>query len=263
MMGRMEPAPRAADVRERAAQLAAAGVTAVALTYVDNAGITRVKAVPVARLEAAVTWGVGMSPVFDVYCSDDSVTASPSIGGPVGDLRLFPDLDRLTLLHAMPGWAWAPVDRITQDGEGHPACQRRFATAMAEAAAAAGLELRMAFEVEWCVGRDAGGDQGDGGVGFEPGCRGPAYGMTRVVELSRYLGAVLEALAAQGVAVDQLHPEYSPGQMELSVAPAPPSVKWVAGKARTPSSSTRSVTRATSASVSAGNRFSATTHGMP
>jgi glutamine synthetase len=46
--------------------------------------------------------------------------------------------------------------------------------------------------------------------------------MTRVVELSGYLTDLLAALAAQGVPVDQLHPEYAPGQLEISVAPADP-----------------------------------------
>ena len=73
----------------------------------------------------------------------------------------------------------------------------------------------MAFEVEWFVGYD----EGDGST---PACRGPAYGMTRVIELADYLADVLEALSAEGVAVEQLHPEYAPGQMELSVAATDP-----------------------------------------
>ncbi len=201
--------------RELAETLAGVGVRVVALTWVDNAGITRVKAVPVERLEVAATWGVGMSPVFDVYCGDDSMTTSAHIGGPVGDLRLFPDLDRLTALALMRRWAWAPADRWTQDGEPHPACQRTFARATTARAADAGLELRMAFEVEWFVGRD----EGDGLV---PACRGPAYGMTRVVELADYLADVVEALTAEGVPVEQVHPEYAAGQMEVSVAAADP-----------------------------------------
>lgn len=203
------------EAAELADALARSGVRAVALTWVDNAGVTRVKTVPIERLEAAAARGVGMSPVFDVYLCDDSMTSSAHTGGPVGDLRLFPDLDRLTQLQPEPRWAWAPVDRRTQQGDPYDGCQRTFARAMTARAASAGLSLRMAFEVEWFVGYD----EGDG---LTPACRGPAYGMTRVVELADYLADVLEALSAEGVAVEQLHPEYAPGQMELSVAAADP-----------------------------------------
>jgi len=195
-----------------AAELSSQGVRAVALTWVDNAGVTRVKAVPTGLLAHAARWGVGMSPVFDVFLVDDSITASELTGGPVGDLRLIPDLDRIRVLAAQPGWAWAPVDRWTQDGEPYLGCQRGFARRMSDAAAAAGLELRMAFEVEWFVGTDA----------DRPACTGPAYGMTRVIELSDYARDLLEALAAQSVPVEQFHPEYAAGQLELSVAAADP-----------------------------------------
>lgn len=92
----------------------------MALTWVDNAGIARVKTVPAGRLAAAAERGVGMSPVFDVFTSDDAITASDHLGGPDGDLRLFPDLDRVTTLAAQPGWAWAPADRYDQLGLPHP-----------------------------------------------------------------------------------------------------------------------------------------------
>jgi glutamine synthetase len=194
-----------------AAGLVGHGVQAVALTFVDNAGVTRVKAVPVSRLVHAATWGIGMSPVFDVFNVDDSITTSRYIGGPVGDLRLHPDLDRLTELAAQPGWAWAPADRWTQEGTPYAACQRGFARRMTERMRAAGLDPRMAFEIEWYVGTDD-----------VPACAGPAYGMTRVVELSDYVRDLLIALAEQGVAVEQFHPEYAAGQLEISVAPDDP-----------------------------------------
>jgi len=147
-----------------------------------------------------------------VFLVDDSITTSRFVGGPAGDLRLYPDLDRVSVLAAQPGWAWAPVDRWTQDGEPYPCCQRTLARRTVGTAADRGLALRMAFEVEWFLGA----------ADATPACTGPAYGMTRVVELSRYVDDLLAALDAQGVPVEQFHPEYAAGQLELSVAAADP-----------------------------------------
>lgn len=205
---------RRAD-RARAAGAALAGhhIDAVALTFVDNSGIARTKTIPLAGLEHAAAWGVGMSPVFDSFLVDDSIAPG---GRPDGDLRLLPDIGRLTALAGQPGWAWAPVDRYTQDGDPYPACQRQFAARMADRAAAAGLAVRMGFEIEWVVGQARADDE------FVPACRGPAYGMARVVELSDYAREVHTALAGQGLPVLQVHPEYAAGQYEVSLAPADP-----------------------------------------
>lgn len=202
----------AAHGRARGEELAAAGVDAVALTWVDNAGVTRAKVVPTGRLAAAAAWGVGMSTVHDVFTVDDTITTSRSIGGPVGDLRLHPDLGALTTLAAQPGWAWAPADRYTQDGERYPPDQRGFARRAVRRARAAGLDLRMAFETEWYLAHADG----------TPATDGPSYGMTRVVELSAYGRDLLAALDDQGVRVEQFHGEYGAGQLELSVAAADP-----------------------------------------
>ena len=102
---------RSERVRQLVEDLAGRGIRAVAMTFVDNAGIARVKAVPVQRLGHAVAWGIGASPVFDVFCVDDSITSGRLTGGPAGDLRLYPDLDRLTPLAAQPGWAASAVTR--------------------------------------------------------------------------------------------------------------------------------------------------------
>jgi glutamine synthetase len=212
------PGERAARVSRAAPlvrRLAGAGVTIVALSWVDNAGIARAKTVPVGRLERAAGWGVGMSPVFDVFLVNDDITTSKYIGGPGGDLRLLPDLERVTVLAGQPGWAWAPVDRYTQEGRVYAGCQRSFARRMAGRARERGLELSMSFEVEWALGTDEDGR-------FRPACVGPAYGMTRVVELSDYGREVVEAVERQGIAVEQFHPEYAAGQLEISVAAADP-----------------------------------------
>jgi glutamine synthetase len=86
---------------------------------------------------------------------------------------------------------------------------------MAGQADGRGLQLRATFELEWAVGTEEDGR-------FVPACSGPAYGMTRVIELSDYGREVVGALERQGIAVEQFHPEYAAGQFEISVVPADP-----------------------------------------
>ncbi|MER6628606.1 glutamine synthetase family protein [Streptomyces sp. NPDC000987] len=215
------PGGRPGDV-ERAtalsAELTGRGVHGVVLSYVDTAGIGRVKTVPTAKLAAAAAWGVGMSPVFDTFLADDSIVTTDVLGSPDGDLRLYPDLDRLAVLAGQPGWAWAPVDRITQEGEPHPGCGRTvLRRIVADAAERHGVTFRAAIEIEWAVGR---GDRPGGA--FVPAVTGPAYGAVRQVESSDYAADLLAALAVQGVDVEQLHPEYAPGQFEVSVGALDP-----------------------------------------
>ncbi|MFF7734357.1 glutamine synthetase [Streptomyces sp. NPDC007984] len=215
------PGGRPGDVEratELSGELTGRGVHGVVLAYVDTAGIGRVKTVPTARLAAAAAWGVGMSPVFDTFLANDSIVTTDVLGSPDGDLRLYPDLDRLVVLAGQPGWAWAPVDRVTQDGERHPGCTRTFLRRIVtEAAERHGLTFKAAIEIEWSVARgDAPGDA------FVPATTGPAYGATRQIELGDYTADLLAACAAQGVDVEQVHPEYAAGQFEISVGAVDP-----------------------------------------
>ncbi|MFW6723527.1 glutamine synthetase [Streptomyces sp. MAR4 CNY-716] len=202
-------ADEVAWVDQAMAGLSEAGVRLIALSWVDNAGIARVKAVPLGRLPKLAAHGVGMSPVFDTFLVDDSIARADGYGGPVGDLLLLPDLNRLTRLAAQPGWAWAPADRYDQGGEPYPGCHRAFVNRMMQAAAGLGLSLRMGFETEWSLGPGGPGD-------------GPAYGLSRLADSGAYLLDVVDALTTQGVEVLQIHPEYEPGQFEVSTAAEDP-----------------------------------------
>jgi glutamine synthetase len=72
----------------------------------------------------------------------------------------------------------------------------------------------MAIEVEWMVGLDS--------DDFEPAFRGTGYGLSRFLDGAEYVRDVLESLEAAGVRVEQIHPEYGPGQFEVSVAAQDP-----------------------------------------
>src|SRR3954470_18368035 len=111
---RVDPDQQVARAEEIAGKLRQEDARGVVLSYVDTAGITRIKTVPVGRLPHTARWGAGMSTVFDIFLSNDLMTSTSELGSPDGDLRLLPDLDRLVRLAAQPGWAWAPVNRYQQ-----------------------------------------------------------------------------------------------------------------------------------------------------
>jgi glutamine synthetase len=208
------------DVAARVTRrLAAAGVEAVALPIVDTAGVTLVKSIPLRRFEEAVRFGIGLSPVFTVFLFDDNITSSPHIGGPTGDTRLMPDPAAIVPLAASPGWALAPVDQLDQEGEEYPACPRTFARKMIDRLAARGLEARGGYEVEFFLGRRT--FTSDGEVDPAPAHHGPAYGSIALVEVEPFATSLVRALESQGTGVMQFHPEYSTGQLELSVPHGP------------------------------------------
>ncbi|SEF75372.1 L-glutamine synthetase [Saccharopolyspora kobensis] len=214
-MGDRIPASEPVGLGDVVAGLRADGVELVELSFVDNAGNVRVKGVPLDRLPAAARYGVGASPCFETFTFDDVMVRGRYLGGPDGDLRLVPDLDRLVRLAAMPGWAWAPADKFTQDGDRFVGCQRDFAARQVRAAADDGLTAFAAFEHEWALGR---ADSEE----FVPAFGGPGYGQMRLEATAEYARELVAALRAQGLEVQQFHPEYALGQVELSVAAVGP-----------------------------------------
>jgi glutamine synthetase len=205
---------RSAQARAIVPDLERRGVSLVATTFVDNAGIARMKSVPIRRLPHLAAWGAGFSPSFDYFRFDDWLAAPATGEGPVGDLRILPDLHRVVPLVAQPGWAWTPGDRLDQGGEPHPGCSRAALRRAVDALAAGQLEVRAAIELEWVIGRDS--------DDLVPGVTGPAYGLARLAGASDYAREVVDALLAQKVEVEQFHPEYAAGQFELSVAAESP-----------------------------------------
>jgi glutamine synthetase len=210
-----EIARRGSRAHEVGEALAARGVRAVAITIVDSAGIARVKAVPLPLLERSARQGIGLSPIFDVFLVNDHITASADVGGPVGDLRLMLDPSALRILSAQPGWAWAPADQYTQEGEVYPVCQRSFLRRMVDRAGDAGLDLQVGCEVEFFLGREEGGT-------LEAAHHGPGYSANVLTELSDLCRDLIVAFEEQGVGVDQFHPEYATGQLEVSLPARPP-----------------------------------------
>ena len=111
----------------------------------------------------------------------------------------------------LPGYAWAPVDQFSQELEPMPACPRHVLRQAQDRLAAAGLAVQATYEVEMTLLRD--------GV---PATAGPGYSVRAFVAIRDFLRDFATALESVGVPVEQLHPEYSPGQFEVSLAPSTP-----------------------------------------
>jgi glutamine synthetase len=191
------------------------GLRMLTTSVVDNAGLTRAKTVPAARLRAAARDGIGLSPVFALMCTDDAITTAPLVNGPVGDNRLMPDLEAAAPLGPDRTTWWAPADQLTQDHEPVAICQRSALRRQEERAVAAGLDVRLGFELEFTVFR---------GTPDDPvvATLGPAYGILATLTLETFLADVIEALDAAGVPAEQVHPEYAQGQIEVALPAASP-----------------------------------------
>jgi glutamine synthetase len=188
-------------------------IRAVMLVFVDNAGVARMKCVPVERLAAAANTGVGMSVVLGAFTASDDFASVPGHAASVGDMRLVAELSTLRQLPGSPGWGWTAVDQRDQQGRPWPGCQRGFLQRMVERAGRAGLDIKSAFELEWWVGRRA--PEGS----WAPGHQGPSYGAAVGADIADLLLQVVDDLRACDIVVEQVHPEFGPGQLELSLPP--------------------------------------------
>ena len=108
------------------------------------------------------------------------------------------------------------MDQRDQEGRPWPGCQRTFLGRMLEDAAEMGLRFEAGYELEWTVGRE------DGGGKVEFLHDGPGYGAATFGRTGEYLLALVDNLQDAGVGVEQVHPEYSPGQIEISLPPGDP-----------------------------------------
>ncbi len=206
--------PDAADVRALASQMAGEGVRLLVMSMVDNGGITRVKLVPVGRLERVARAGVGMSDVWAVSAVDDhfAFQHAPHFDTPSGDMRLLPDLNAVQPLHAAPGYAWAPIDQHDQELDRLDVCQRTALRRIVDEAATRDISIRATYELEFTLLTPE----------LQPAHDGPGYSPRALLPLEAFALDLVDALEAQGIEVDQLHPEYSPGQFEVSVGATDP-----------------------------------------
>lgn len=185
--------------------------TSLLVTIVDNAGVTRAKMLPPRRVSSASRKGIGLSPAFAGMCVDDHVIPMrPDMA--VGDMRLVPDMAARRRIS--PELDWAPVDQLDQDLHPMATCSRSAARRLQDGATSHGYEYKMAFEFEFTLF--------SGNDGAVLAHRGPGYGLAAFLQLEPFMLDLAVCLADAGVEVEQIHPEYGEGQVEVSIAPTDP-----------------------------------------
>ena len=191
-----------------------AGVHLVRFLYCDNGGTIRGKATTLGRLAERMRTGIGLTAAMSAMNSLDQLQPVPGLG-PVGEVRLVPDPETLTLLPYARRSAAMLCDHVGLDGEPDPVGPRHFLRRMAERLEEEALGLRAAVENEFALGR-----QGEDGsvVAVDESLCFSTVGMAATAEVT---DALVDALSAQGIEVEQYYPELGWGQHEISVGPRP------------------------------------------
>jgi glutamine synthetase len=191
-----------------------AGVRLVRFLYCDNGGTVRGKTTTMNRLAERMRTGIGLTVAMSAMNSLDQLQPVPGLG-PVGEVRLVPDPDTLTILPYAPRSAAMLCDHVGLDGEPDPVGPRPFLRRMVERLGEEGFSLRAAVENEYALARPV----GDGS--FAPIDESLCFSTVGMAAAAEVTDALVGALSAQRIELEQYYPELGWGQQELSVAPRP------------------------------------------
>lgn len=189
------------------------GLRLVRFLWCGNDGTIRAKASGIAGLRGRLESGIGVTVAMQAMNSLDQLLPVPGLG-PVGEVRLVPDLATFRVLPYAPRTGAVICDHVHLDGTPAPVCQRCCLRRLEGRLAERGLVLRAAFENEFSLAVPA----GDQLVPVDSSLCFSTIGLTASQD---YVDELLAALEAQQIRVEQFYCELGHGQQELSTAHAP------------------------------------------
>jgi glutamine synthetase len=199
--------------RRRAQQIVSAcrrgKIELVRFLYCGNDGVIRGKACHTRFLASYLESGIGLTVAMQSFNVLDQLVPEGSFG-PVGEIRLMPDLDSFAILPYAPRSARLLCRMTTLDGAPWDVCPRSFLARMIERARKQGFVLQATFENEFSLARQE-GDR------FVPIDRSPCFSTIGMDSAAPVMLDIIEALQAQGVHPEQYYAELGPGQQELPV----------------------------------------------
>jgi glutamine synthetase len=198
---------------EIARQADEAGLRLVRFLWCGNDGTVRAKASGRHGLERRLESGIGLTVAMQAMSGLDQLQAVPDMG-PVGEIRLVPDLDTFRVLPYAPNVGAVLTDHVGLDGKPAPVCQRSFLKRMEARLAERGLVLRCAFENEFSLATrvdDA----------YVPIDTALCFSTIAATASQDYADELAAALDAQGIPLEQYYSELGHGQQEISTGHAP------------------------------------------
>jgi glutamine synthetase len=205
--------PRPVDRSEIVRQVDEADLRLVRFLWCGNDGTVRAKASSRHGLQARMESGIGLTVAMNAMNGLDQL--QPVAGmGPVGEIRLVPDPETFRVLPYAPRTGAMLVDQRALSGEPAPVDQRAFLRRMTERLAQRGRRLQVAFENEFALATVVEGSY----VPIDASLCFSTIGMTAAQD---YADALVDALDAQGIALEQYYAELGHGQQEISTAHRP------------------------------------------
>jgi glutamine synthetase len=189
------------------------GLRFVRFLWCGNDGTIRGKASSRHGLATRLSAGIGLTVAMQAMNSLDQLQPVPGMG-PVGEVRLVPDLDTFRLLPYAPHTGVVLTDHMRLDGSPAPVCQRSFLKRMVQRLAERGLVLHAAFENEFSLATGVDGEY----VPVDSALCFSTIGMTASQDYVEELAAALEA---QRIPLEQYYAELGHGQQEISTGHAP------------------------------------------
>jgi glutamine synthetase len=200
----------ARDVAKRADE---AGLRLVRFLWCGNDGTIRAKSSARRGLEGRLEAGIGLTVAMQAMSSLDQLQPVPEMG-PVGEIRLVPDLDTFRVLPYAPRAGAVLTDHVRLDGSPAPVCQRSFLKRMEARLAERGLVLRASFENEFSLATRVDG-------AYVPVDSGLCFSTIAATEAQDYVDELADALEAQAIPLEQYYAELGHGQQEISTGHTP------------------------------------------
>jgi glutamine synthetase len=185
----------------------------VRFLWCGNDGTVRAKSSGRHGLEGRLEAGIGLTVAMQAMNGLDQLQPVPGMG-PVGEIRLVPDLDTFRVLPYAPHTGAVLTDHMQLDGEPAPVCQRSFLKRMEARLAERGLVFRASFENEFSLATKVEG-------AYVPIDAGLCFSTISATAAQDFADELAVALDAQAIPLEQYYAELGHGQQEISTGHAP------------------------------------------